>query len=253
MSIPRSESKLKALTYTLIITVVTLCVSVHTTSYLFDVISGDTYFSIMLVSVIAPLIVAPPAAYVLSVYALRLIDMQEELVELAVRDTLTGLLNRRAFTNIVETERLRMRRSGAKASILLIDVDHFKAVNTQLGHPGGDEALRQLSDLMLANFRPGTDHVARWGGEEFIVSLAETSLAGAAAAANRLRKRVETKQIHFEGQSIRLTVSIGIAELSVAEEFERVVERADKCLLKAKTTGRNKIIVAGPSAVASVA
>jgi diguanylate cyclase (GGDEF)-like protein len=150
---------------------------------------------------------------------------------------------------MLEKETKRCLRYGKTFSLLFIDVDHFKEVNDQKGHQAGDFALQELAKILEDGLRDGTDWVARYGGEEFVISTLETEEASAFKLGERLRKTVESKEFRFEGQNLRLTVSIGVASLPVHNakvEVESViadlVKRADACLYQAKDEGRNRTI-----------
>ncbi|MEO0983059.1 MAG: GGDEF domain-containing protein [Pseudomonadota bacterium] len=243
----KNESKAKAITYTLIIAVVMICLSVHTTAFLFRYFEPSEYSSVILVSMIVPTLIAPPAAYLCAFYSIRLIDTQRQLIEMAAVDPLTGLLNRRAFSERMEAELQRMQRTDGPGALLLIDVDHFRSVNNTFGHSAGDVALTGIAQALTNCFRKGLDSIGRWGGEEFIVLLAETDLDGAIVAGERLRTTVETMLTDYKGDAIILTVSIGAVALSPNDTIEDAVARADHCLYAAKRSGRNRLVAAKPT------
>ncbi len=167
-----------------------------------------------------------------------------ELERLAFVDPLTGLLNRRRLTELAEMELSRARRHGRSLSVLLLDLDRFKAVNDQLGHAAGDLALAQVARICRATLRSG-DLVARWGGEEFVVLLPETGAGGAGQLAERLRTAIATDPAHHEGRPIPITVSIGVAELNSGDVgLDGLVGRADEALYAAKRAGRNVVLAA---------
>lgn len=166
----------------------------------------------------------------------------------ALRDYLTGLGNRRAFFEAAELEMERRRRSPRPTAMVMIDADHFKAVNDRHGHAGGDAVLRHLAAALNLTFRD-IDVVARVGGEEFAVLLPSTDLAGAEAVANRLRLLVEDAVVKVDGVAIRYTVSAGVAVMDeVANSLERVMKRADQALYAAKANGRNQVACWVPGA-----
>jgi len=173
--------------------------------------------------------------------------LQESLAsaaELAVRDDLTGLFNRRAFENRLADEVQRAVRYQRPLSLLLIDIDHFKHYNDRHGHPQGDALLRELSALFLSCVRI-TDFVARYGGEEFAVILPETSPANAQAVAALILERVcahpfARRETQPGGA---LTVSIGVAgNEDGLPEAERLLLTADQALYQAKGRGRNRLV-----------
>ncbi len=163
--------------------------------------------------------------------------------ELATRDELTGLVNRRHMSNLLERERQRGVRSGRGFSLAMVDIDHFKGVNDHYGHPVGDEVLRTFSHHAPQALR-GTDIVARWGGEEFVLLLPEASLGAARIGVERLRGRVAaTPMTHLSGVPIRVTVSVGLTEHIAGESVTQTLERADRALYEAKAQGRNRTVM----------
>jgi diguanylate cyclase (GGDEF)-like protein len=164
--------------------------------------------------------------------------------DLATRDELTGLVNRRHMALLLEQERQRGARSGRLFALAMLDIDHFKAVNDQHGHAVGDEVLRNLARQMPQALR-STDVVARWGGEEFIVLMPESALGTARTALERLRGRVAaTPMAHLAGVPIRITVSAGLTEHMAGESVQQTLERADRALYEAKSLGRNQTVIA---------
>jgi diguanylate cyclase (GGDEF)-like protein len=166
---------------------------------------------------------------------------ERELALLASVDPLTGLANRRTLDQTLQLEWLRAQRSGQPLSILMIDADHFKALNDRLGHQRGDEALRALAKLIGGHVRRPADLAARYGGEEFAVVLPETTTAGAFTMAQNIRQAVE----QLPGES-PMTVSIGIATWAQGpyEELKQLLLAADKALYQAKASGRNRVVCA---------
>ncbi len=163
--------------------------------------------------------------------------------ELATRDELTGLVNRRHMSNLLERERQRGVRSGRGFSLAMVDIDHFKAVNDHYGHPVGDDVLRTFSQQAPQALR-ATDIVSRWGGEEFVLLLPEAALSAARIGVERLRGRVAaTPMAHLSGVPIRITVSVGLTEHIAGETVTQTLERADRALYEAKAQGRNRTVV----------
>jgi diguanylate cyclase (GGDEF)-like protein len=162
--------------------------------------------------------------------------------ELATRDELTGLVNRRHMQQLLDQERQRGVRSGRLFALAMVDIDHFKAVNDHYGHGVGDEVLRSLARQMPQALR-STDVVARWGGEEFVVLLPESALATARVALERLRGRIAATPVaHLSGVPIRVTVSAGLTEHIAGESLQHTLERADRALYEAKAQGRNRTV-----------
>jgi diguanylate cyclase (GGDEF)-like protein/PAS domain S-box-containing protein len=165
---------------------------------------------------------------------------QVALQQLATRDGLTGLANRRCFDDTLHAEWNRAMRAQQPLSLLMVDVDNFKAYNDANGHLGGDECLKRIAEAVASEMR-ANDLVARYGGEEFAVILPNQSLKGAAIVAERIRCRVESLQV----PSRRVTVSIGAATAVVSNEHSasELVAIADAALYRAKHLGRNRISI----------
>jgi diguanylate cyclase (GGDEF)-like protein len=164
--------------------------------------------------------------------------------ELATRDELTGLVNRRHMSSLLERECQRGARSGRGFSLAMVDIDHFKAVNDHYGHTVGDEVLRTFAHHAPQALR-AADIVARWGGEEFVLLLPEAALSAARVGVERLRGRIAaTPMAHLSGLPIRVTVSVGLTEHIAGESMMQTLERADRALYDAKAKGRNRTVVA---------
>ena len=174
----------------------------------------------------------------------RLRENYRRSLSLALTDELTGLYNRRYVVAHLEELVARVNADGiTDTSLMLFDVDHFKQVNDQFGHPGGDDALRQLADRALRGVR-SIDLVARIGGEEFVVVMPETNLNAAVHVAERLRGSVEAEPffIHTCGERKRITISIGVAVAQPGDTVDTLLQRADDALYQAKDSGRNRVI-----------
>ena len=172
--------------------------------------------------------------------------MHDELHQLATTDALTGLPNRREFMHQLELEHSRLQRAPeSPASVLLLDVDHFKRINDEYGHAAGDRVLQQLAERMNAGRRK-IDMLGRIGGEEFAMLLPATALPAAELMAERLRARVAERPMQLEdGVEITVTVSIGLARLDAAEaQGAHALSRADQALYAAKRAGRNRVLLA---------
>ncbi|MCS6918140.1 MAG: GGDEF domain-containing protein [Fimbriimonadales bacterium] len=157
-------------------------------------------------------------------------------------DALTGLYNRRAFENCLQHTVAVNRLFQYPAALLLIDIDHFKQVNDTYGHAAGDEALKATAERIVRVCKRKSDFVARYGGEEFAVILRETSLRDAQKIAQQIADAARREPVNLpEGQSIRITVSIGVAELRPHETPEAWFQRADALLYQAKQAGRDQV------------
>lgn len=176
-------------------------------------------------------------------------EMTEQLRRLAATDGLTGLANRRAFDAALAEEIARARRTGLPLSVLLADVDRFKAYNDIYGHQAGDDALKSVGrSLREALRRPG-DVAARYGGEEFVAILPNTDAAGAAFLADSFRETLKALAVrHRAADAGILTVSVGVARLEPDDgdgAAERLLQRADAALYAAKAEGRDRVVVSG--------
>lgn len=154
-------------------------------------------------------------------------------------DALTGLANRRALDQEIARRHGEFQRDGKNLSLVLIDVDHFKRFNDTYGHQAGDRVLCGLAQVLLQEARE-LDLVARYGGEEFSLVLPETTTAEAVAFCERIRKAVESRKFHFSGTDLRVTISLGVAQLRVDEEVAALIQRSDAALYASKEAGRNR-------------
>jgi two-component system chemotaxis family response regulator WspR len=176
----------------------------------------------------------------------KLLEANLELQRLSMLDGLTGLSNRRHLNVSLEAEWLRARRDGSPLSLLMIDVDEFKAYNDSCGHPAGDEVLRRLAELMRTHSRRSADLAARYGGEEFVMVLPDMPAEGAVCIARSLREAVASLHLPHPGSSVtsHVTVSIGVAtRVPGREEFSStLVDGADRALYLAKQAGRDRVV-----------
>jgi len=172
--------------------------------------------------------------------------LELELAEMATRDVLTGLYNRRETVRLLEEELARARRYRRSMALLWIDFDHFKDINDTHGHAAGDTVLRSVTRLLSDSVR-SVDIVGRFGGEEFVIILPEMDIRGAAETAERLRQCVSQHQcVLASGTEIPLTVSIGVAVYpDHGNEADNLFAAADQAMYRAKAQGRNCVVVAG--------
>jgi diguanylate cyclase (GGDEF)-like protein len=169
----------------------------------------------------------------------------QHAAELLARiDPLTGPFNRRHFSQLAEMEFRKAVRYNLPLSILIFDIDHFKDVNDTFGHQIGDKALVHVPQLFEQNARK-SEVLARYGGEEFIALLPNTDFHEAERTAERLRQTIEDAVMLIDGQSVRLTISIGVASNVISSEVEDLgllLKQADAALYEAKNRGRNRVI-----------
>lgn len=168
-------------------------------------------------------------------------EANTRLAEASRTDALTGLLNRRGFLAAWELEAPRGRRSGRPTTLVLADLDGFKSINDSAGHLAGDELLRRVAAALAEAVR-AQDVVARWGGEEFILMLPETTLEGGVEVAEKLRRSIAAVRLDVGGaEALGVTASFGIAEHLPGERLERTVAAADAALYRAKHAGRDRV------------
>jgi diguanylate cyclase (GGDEF)-like protein len=168
-----------------------------------------------------------------------------ELERMATLDSLTGIYNRRTFTDLVERELARAGRAGSSVALIVIDLDHFKMVNDRYGHVAGDAVLRSFVATANAALRK-QDLLGRYGGEEFCVVLPGASPPEAVLIAQRLRESVEAHPVHVADRPIRYTISAGVAHSNRAGlDLDSLVRDADEALYRAKNRGRNQVSLAG--------
>ena len=169
-----------------------------------------------------------------------------ELERLCNTDPLTGLANRRSLREALDAELTRSARYGRTLSFAMLDVDRFKHLNDSYGHPAGDHVLIRLGALLSESVRKN-DIVGRYGGEEIAMVLPETGLHGAGILAERIRRSISEQRFMWEGELLNVTASIGVATIGVgqAETADALIRAADRALYRAKTAGRDRVVLAG--------
>jgi diguanylate cyclase (GGDEF)-like protein len=168
--------------------------------------------------------------------------LYQQIEDMARTDGLTGLLNHRTFTEKLADKHRELDRTPRPFSVLLMDIDKFKAVNDRYGHPVGDQAIKAVARVLQETIR-STDFVARYGGEEFAVGMIETDRTGAVHIAERVRKIMEQTSVTrvYDGE-LKVTLSIGVASFPEdTESAARLVTMADEALYHAKRSGRNRV------------
>lgn len=164
----------------------------------------------------------------------------EEQRKKAMHDALTGLPNREAYDQRLEQEVSRLQRYGNKLSLMVCDIDLFKRINDNYGHLAGDKVLKIIAKSLQVNLRD-SDFIARFGGEEFVALMPETSREEAKIVAEKLRQKIESSPFSFKKEPVQITVSFGISEFAQNETPDEVFSRADKALYEAKEKGRNQV------------
>jgi diguanylate cyclase len=167
---------------------------------------------------------------------------ERKLVETNTKDGLTGIFNRRYLDKRIGEEYLRAKRYGRDLSLIVFDIDFFKKVNDTYGHQCGDLVLKNISTNISAAIRK-TDCLGRYGGEEFCCILPETGLDTALQVAERFRETIQSMEVHFNEQIVKVTISLGVSHMTkeIAKETE-LFTKADEALYNAKRTGRNRVL-----------
>src|SRR5947208_5610672 len=176
-------------------------------------------------------------------YTERLRDNVQMSIEMAITDALTGLYNRRYMESHIGTLVEQAAARGKPLTVLVLDIDYFKSINDTHGHDAGDDVLREFAIRIRKSIR-GIDLACRYGGEEFVVVMPETDIGVATVVAERLRRRIASEPfpIQQSARHIDVTISIGIAELSVKDTSATILKRADQALYRAKRNGRNRVV-----------
>jgi len=160
--------------------------------------------------------------------------------EMATRDELTGLFNRRHLLELLEYEKKRSSRGGGLFCLGMLDIDHFKNVNDTHGHLTGDAVLRAVATMIDKTLR-NAEFCGRYGGEEFLIVLTQTDIKGALIGAERVRNNIENILFPEIGSDFKVTVSIGLSEYQIREDVDKIIARADEALYRAKNGGRNRV------------
>lgn len=175
--------------------------------------------------------------------ALRYKSHQDQLTEMAMHDSLTGLYNHRLLIELLGRELAASRRKSQSVSFCMADIDHFKNLNDQFGHQAGDFVLQEISRLLTHGLRK-SDPIGRYGGEEFGIVLGNCDPETAVALCERLRQSVANHPFQIEGQEVHVTLSLGLAHADPKEQIDEtaLVHRADAALYRAKAEGRNRLV-----------
>jgi diguanylate cyclase (GGDEF)-like protein len=169
-------------------------------------------------------------------------EKNRELHQLSITDGLTGLYNRKHLMDLFDMEFVRTQRYRTAFSVLIADIDHFKSINDTYGHLAGDAVLRRIADCLRQAVRE-TDHVGRYGGEEFLIILPATDTAGAMELGQRIRESISQMDFQDNGNTFSMSVSVGVAHCTDGDDsVEAVISRADAALYQAKAGGRNQVI-----------
>ncbi|WP_248747465.1 diguanylate cyclase [Pseudomonas sp. MWU12-2037] len=167
-------------------------------------------------------------------------DHLEEQRQKALVDPLTGLPNRAAWSERLEQEMAQWQQHGNTLLIAMLDLDHFKRINDNYGHLAGDKVLKIIASELRKRLRPG-DFIARFGGEEFVLLVPDTSVTAGLKLTESLRAAIEACPFHFKGERVTITVSVGLSAFKTGERSDHALKRADEALYRAKNAGRNRI------------
>ncbi len=170
----------------------------------------------------------------------RLLKLAADFEYAATHDALTNLANRREGMDRLEIEYERYLRNARPFSVVLLDIDLFKSVNDEMGHQAGDEVIINVARILKEECRK-VDSIARWGGEEYLALLPETDAGEALHTGERFREAIHRNPVSWEGREIPLTVSAGVATIHGSESIDRLLQRADEALYRAKRQGRNQV------------
>lgn len=192
---------------------------------------------ILVINILLSLLVT---AIVLGIAHFTIRGYQRRLEAMATTDKLTGIANRQMFDFIFDQQIRSLRRHQRPLSLVMFDIDDFKAVNDQFGHVGGDEVIRQVAEMAGQHVRD-SDTLCRWGGEEFLLLLDDCPLVNARARAETLRIAIGDHVIRYGKDEIRVTVSLGVTDFRDGESLAALVSRADTALYRAKDRGRNRV------------
>lgn len=177
------------------------------------------------------------------IFPLRNSLKYQAALQSALQDPLTGIGNRAAMNKTLQRDMYSAMRTGQPLSVLMLDIDHFKNINDTYGHACGDNVLVEIANLLQRQLR-NCDAIFRYGGEEFFITLPNTASEGAQQVGERLRTAIENLSIHFEGQAIFLSASLGCATMRKDDEQYSLIQRTDIALYSAKNCGRNRLSVA---------
>jgi diguanylate cyclase (GGDEF)-like protein len=234
----------------ILVSATTVCLSVAVTSLLLFLLPplSPRYFRLMLmISVIAPLLVAPPLIWLVAMLFVRAEARRQLAEELATIDSLTGILNRRRFFALATPLMAPTDATDPSLALLLLDIDHFKSINDREGHAAGDIVLKTVAECCSERL-PSDALFARLGGEEFVVLLRNATRNEAFRVAEGIRRGIETLSVPIAGRSLSATVSIGVSRSGDgAASLDGLLEMADRAMYLAKGQGRNRVCFAGES------
>ncbi len=170
----------------------------------------------------------------------RILELHDQLIAQATHDSLTGLLNHEAILEVLDNETARALRNRSQLAVIMADIDHFKSINDEHGHLAGDSILREVAKSISTSLR-GYDSVGRYGGEEFLIVAPGCGLPEASHLAERLRQRLKKASVEAAHVSVSITVSFGVADVSLCQSPSDLLRSADEALYAAKKNGRDRV------------
>jgi diguanylate cyclase (GGDEF)-like protein len=177
------------------------------------------------------------------IYPLKNATLYQRALKMAYTDPLTQANNRASFDHLIQREMSLAQRYGKSLTVLFLDIDHFKDINDTHGHDCGDVALTSVANCIKKSMRT-SDMLFRYGGEEFVILLSETNLAGAEHVAERIRRSIESHTLSYDMSTLKVTASLGVSALRADDTVDTFVKRADGAMYKAKNNGRNRVALA---------
>ena len=171
----------------------------------------------------------------------RMVDLQHALIEQSLHDPLTGTLNRGAIMELLEKEIYRAKRGKLDLAISMLDIDHFKTVNDSYGHPVGDDLLCGFAKVLQSNLRV-SDHLGRYGGDEFLIVAPEIAFEDTMDLLSRMCKNIAETQFETRAGKLSITISVGAANISKDASVDMLLAEADAALYQAKEKGRNQVV-----------
>jgi len=243
--LPEWAKKLGREKLTMILTVIAIVVSIGTSSMVRLLTHTEISITGLLISTLVPSVITPTMSYFFFGAYFELDEVKTQLAHLSVTDDLTQVYNRRYFIGRAHYELARAKRYGHVFSMLLLDLDDFKQINDQYGHPAGDEVLCMVANTCLRESRE-VDVLARYGGDEFALLIPSLQKDQALQYAERLRKILGESRVEYEGSQLQTTASVGVVTWTPAiTELERLIYLMDKALYEAKHAGKDTIRVSG--------
>jgi diguanylate cyclase (GGDEF)-like protein len=237
------DSRQKILVISILATLFSIILSVSFLFILTSITKSLLFSKGIIPAIVIPLIVGPIISYINLRQSYLLTMASAEIKTLSRTDALTGLYNKRFFTELVEREIEMRSRYNFHSSLFMIDLDHFKRINDRYGHLAGDHVLQVVSRIILENVR-NTDIVCRFGGEELVIYLPHTSSQQALVVAERMREAISESKVEFKDQVIPITASIGIASTeSDVSDLNQMLQLADSALYEAKRSGRDQVLI----------